>query len=104
MQDLELELGIRLTYMWSWRARKFVQMMVTDLFLCWLMLSAEDGGRCHLFCVLWTSHSIMWSLFGEAAVRGTWHGFLGYRNGEANMSTYVTVSSMVVIRKITSFI
>jgi len=28
MQDLELELGIRLTYMQSWRAREFVRMMV----------------------------------------------------------------------------
>ena len=28
MQDLELELGIRLTYMKSWRAREFVRMMV----------------------------------------------------------------------------
>jgi len=28
MQDLELELGIQLTYMQSWRAREFVRMMV----------------------------------------------------------------------------
>jgi len=28
MQDLELELGICLTYMLSWRVRQFVQMMV----------------------------------------------------------------------------
>jgi len=28
MLDLELELGIQLTYMQSWRAREFVQMMV----------------------------------------------------------------------------
>ena len=28
MQDLELGLGIRLTYMQSWRAREFVHMMV----------------------------------------------------------------------------
>ena len=28
MLDLELELGIRLTYMQSWRAQEFVQMMV----------------------------------------------------------------------------
>jgi len=30
IQDLELELGIRLTYMQSWRAREFVRMMVLD--------------------------------------------------------------------------
>ena len=28
MQDLEFELGIRLTYMQPWRAREFVHMMV----------------------------------------------------------------------------
>ena len=30
MQDLELELGICLTYMQTWRAREFVRMMVLD--------------------------------------------------------------------------
>jgi len=28
MQDLELEMGIRLIYMQSWRTREFIRMMV----------------------------------------------------------------------------